>query len=216
MNKTSFFSFFLSFLIVVLVCLLFIANAKEAKKLINYNSHLLTVFTDKGPGTCTGTAIEKNALLTASHCYQKYQFPILVGGKKVKITHLFYDKTDHLVIVFDKNIFQTYSKINMKTLEQGQDVSFIGNPGILRNMFRKGYVSSIYNDATIFDINSYHGDSGSAIYDEKGDIRCTVSDGYIQISPKSLHMQVVICYPFTFDKKQKNEINLLTKSKIML
>lgn len=215
MSKTSFFSFFLTFLVTVTLGISFSLYAKETKE-INYNSHLLIMVTEKGYGTCSGTSIAPNAFLTAGHCLKDPKFFVNINGLRPTIAYVFYDKTDHLIIVFKENIFKTYSQINPIQLKQGQDISFIGNPGNLRNMFRNGYVSGVYRDAVFLDMNSYHGDSGSGIYDTQGKIRCVVSEGYIQISPQSLHMQVVICYGFTFTKEQKTQINLLTKQNILL
>jgi S1-C subfamily serine protease len=62
---------------------------------------------------------------------------------------------------------------------RGDQVFVLGNPGRLRDIYRNGYVSGYCKldgmDVTLYDLNGYFGDSGSGIFNDRGELVGVVS-----------------------------------------
>jgi hypothetical protein len=136
-------------------------------------------------GHCSGTAISKNAVLTAQHCFKDSNLIRLDKEvKPVKIIFAFVDGNDHVIYVLDHS-FSTWVPIQQKPLVPLASVHFWGAPGKNSDVYRTGYFSSLGIVPDIsktlklqaFILPTFHGDSGSGIFDDKGNVVAVVSLG---------------------------------------
>jgi hypothetical protein len=89
------------------------------------------------------------------------------------------DNLDTSLVVFKQDIFTAIAVFTPRTPRQGETVSIWGNPGPMRNQFRRGTVSGRHKTQSIdglprvyntFDMPSASGDSGAGIFDHKGNV----------------------------------------------
>ena len=134
---------------------------------------------------CSATAISEHVLLTAEHC--NIANAVLYLDQTVKplqhpleISERYFDHQDHMLIVLPGVSFKNFISYGAcAPLKQEDHYYMWGNPGLLPNKYREGYVTgSIVNpldDAEIDAVSSFlmlsgpvvGGDSGSAIFSAK-------------------------------------------------
>lgn len=121
-------------------------------------------------GSCSGTAIGKHLLLSATHCFATLT-SLTVNGKPAVVLKRVDDGKDHTILVLDTT-FTSWSKLGPEPKQT--DLVFIwGNPGEYVDFYREGrvagYVSGEAGRVTLVDMPSgWFGDSGSAIFNESG------------------------------------------------
>jgi hypothetical protein len=154
-------------------------------------THQIELVTVGEDVSCSATAIGPHALLTASHC----ELPtdeMEIDGEDAKILALSRDKFDHTIYLTDVS-FKDYATFSKDPLEVGDNVFIIGNPGELTDIYRQGYLAGVRHsnpfmlalgveepDVFLFDLNGWEGDSGSGIFNEKGELVGVVSVMAIQ------------------------------------
>ncbi len=143
-------------------------------------------------GHCSGTAIAAHAVLTATHC-STASAVIAIDGEDVDVLGTMGDGLDHTIILV-RHTFATYVDIAPSTLLQEADPVFVfGNPGSFSDVYRAGYVAGFMkpdppdsaldallrgkehhgNDnvrVTLYDLNGFFGDSGSALFNSAGQV----------------------------------------------
>ena len=94
-------------------------------------------------------------------------------------------------------------------LSYGAPVFMFGNPGVLRDIYRQGYVSGFDLDRReiYFSFPSYPGDSGSGIFDEAGNEVALMSftqyaEEIDDMSPEALAFTLAGANEFRFTKEQ--------------
>jgi V8-like Glu-specific endopeptidase len=135
---------------------------------------------------CSATAIGPHALLTASHC-ELPTSDITIDGDDAKILALTRDDQDHTIYLVDAT-FKDWSVVSTDKPEVGDHVFIFGNPGELNDIYREGYLTGfrpvsafaalfgvVSPTVYLYDMNAWHGDSGAAIFNEKGQISGVVS-----------------------------------------
>jgi hypothetical protein len=157
-----------------------------------------------GGGQCSATAIGPHALLTAAHCHAVTD-TISVDGKNKDILGIIGDGLDHDIYLLGGDAFAAYATVSSKKQEQGDAVFILGNPAGFSDMYRSGTISGFEkNDddddmlemltdflkkesgkkpeakrktprITYYDLNGFFGDSGSAIFDQDGNISAVMS-----------------------------------------
>lgn len=161
---------------------------------------------------CSATAYGPHALLTASHCELPTSV-IEVDGKTMLIKGVMRDGFDHTILLVDGE-FKNYAEIATTPLQTGDDIFVIGNPGMLTDVLRKGYVAkapvAAPNVAAIiffgpqalacfFDFNGFFGDSGAAVFNSNGEIAGVISQILAQQNtPGGPQMNLMSGYPLKF------------------
>jgi hypothetical protein len=148
-----------------------------------------------GRGLCTASAIGPHALLTAAHC-DKGQKGIWVDNSigQYNILGRITDGYDHIIFLVDGPAFKdTMGKFYPKDVQptMGLQVFLYGDGGgMYPPMYRHGYYMGTetitkegipegmpVGDLYLFDLSIIGGDSGSAIYDEHGNLVTLVTYG---------------------------------------
>ena len=145
-------------------------------------------FTD---GVCSGTLIAPNKVLSASHCFQGGRL-LTVNMVPVNVVTYQHDGKDHALLTLDTT-FPSYAPINYGGMAQGERVFMYGNPSGQNDMLRRGYVAGSVAQGTLLDLPVSQGDSGAAIFNERGEV-VGVLTGYTELQSG---MQLAAVYPFT-------------------
>jgi hypothetical protein len=138
-----------------------------------------------GQSGCSATSIGPHVLLTASHCEEPTGTLTIDGKSGVKILKIYRDENDHSILFLDGVKFDYVSKVTPRKLRDKEFVFIWGNPGgsgvqfvkdlrvgkfLTQNVFKGRLVD-------VFELDSQHGDSGSAIFDINGNIVDVLSIG---------------------------------------
>lgn len=154
-------------------------------------------------GWCSGTAVGKYTLLTATHCLGAGALQ-KVNGKPVKALRHVDDGNDHTLLVVDKP-FKSWSRMGRKPV-QTQRVRVLGTPAGNEDVYREGYVARVRDDEVWLMIPGFGGDSGGALFDDSGKIAAVVSAGRTWVDPRSgAVFTVVVAFPVKFSEKQWDE-----------
>lgn len=129
-----------------------------------------------GDGHCTGTKAGPHLVLIASHCVRHYPGAVLIDGEPANIVSTHLGEGDQAAIEVDIT-FDRWAEIG-PTPQVGDELFFVGNPGEGRRLLRRGYVSGFQLGWIVVDINVGKGDSGSAVFNDRGQIVGVVSGFY--------------------------------------
>jgi V8-like Glu-specific endopeptidase len=137
--------------------------------------HLTTHRLDMAGGICSGTAIADNKLLTAYHCKALGGPLVKVDGWEVAPT-AYSGNEDHdtLVITLPDHPFTHWARMGARP-KQGDRVRWWGNPEGEQDVYRQGYVAKVTDSAIIVDATICHGDSGSGLMNDAGEVVGVVS-----------------------------------------
>lgn len=142
-------------------------------------------------GYCSGTAVHPHTLLTATHCMDG-SILLQVDGRSVKVLEQTDDWKDHTLVTVDST-FPEWSTIVERMPQQGETVTYWGNPRGRTDMYRKGYVSGYCNAPTecmdvgpirtvtvtgqtyMLELPGAHGDSGAGVFDTNGNVIGVIS-----------------------------------------
>jgi len=153
-------------------------------------------------GTCSGTKIGPHAILTAEHCLSGTQH-LSVDNVPVEVLGVTLDGHDHAIVRVTAT-FGQWARVD-PYVYQGQEIFNLGNPGELRDMFRHGWVAGeqVIDGKLIYllDFNGFFGDSGSAIFDDQGEVIAVTSELYRQTAPGGW-MKIMAAFPLAFSSKQ--------------
>jgi hypothetical protein len=143
-------------------------------------------------GSCSATAIGPHAILTATHCSSPSAV-ITIDDKDADVMGTFGDGLDHTIILVRGVTFENFADVDSSRPVIADDVFVFGNPGSFVDIYRKGVVAGfqkpeapdsalealLYSkpkpgnegvQITFYDFNGFFGDSGSAIFNDKGKI----------------------------------------------
>lgn len=151
-------------------------------------------------GWCSGTAVGKHVLLTATHCMGAGALQ-KVNGTPVKVLRSEDDGSDHTLVVIDRP-FVKWARMGRKPV-QTQRVRLIGTPGGESDVYREGYVSRVRGNEVWLIIPGFGGDSGSALFDDSGRIIGVLSSARTWVDVRSgAVFTVVVAMPVKFSKAQ--------------
>lgn len=147
-------------------------------------SHMVTFLNDKGEegGTCSATAIGPHAFLTARHCDQQYdaegvQFDRTLEQHDI-LGHIS-DRRDHTIYITNGTPFTNYSPVVAADAVVGETVTMYGDGSrIYPPLPHFGKVMDCDDPSDLaaaageacFSLQIIPGDSGSAVYNTKGEI----------------------------------------------
>lgn len=128
-------------------------------------------------GKCSATAVAPHMILTATHCTHPAE-ALTVDGKDYIIVLIFSDSNDHsLVLIANGDVgFTDIAGIATPQAqpEPGDAVFMWGAENSSGIMFRAGYVAGPRTDGkrhgTLYQLDSFFGDSGAAIFNSDGQI----------------------------------------------
>lgn len=127
-----------------------------------------------GGGVCGATAVGKHVLLTAAHCIGPTDRLLIIDGTGVSIHHIEVDGSDHALIVVAQT-FPVHVSLG-KPPKQGDRVHWWGNPAGWADMYRTGVVAGLFEGGnTAIDANGWLGDSGSGVFNARGELVGVVS-----------------------------------------
>lgn len=141
-----------------------------------------------GGGVCSGTIVGPRELLTASHCFDSAVL-ITVNDEPVTVITFRTDGADHTLLTLDKR-FEKWAKVSKSPMAQGDSLFMYGNPRGGRDFYRRGYVIAVQEFA-ILDMMVGEGDSGAAVFNERGEVV-----GVLSAYGLNGHMKVALVRPF--------------------
>lgn len=152
-------------------------------------------------GVCSGTAVARDVILSAEHCFSDKSTLKTINGSEVKVLNIMRDGNDHVLVRVSVQ-FETWAKVG-DAPKQAERVRWIGNPRGLPNMYREGYVVRSDEESVLIDAPAYKGDSGSGVFNEKGQVVAVLSGAMVYGSPLGgMQMQLTACLPMAFTSEQ--------------
>lgn len=165
-------------------------------------AHLTAVLVTQGDHIhCGGTIIGPHAVLSAEHCFPSYD-NVAVDDIPVKITNVIKDGHDHVILMVDAK-FAHFA--TLADTPQRYDLVYIfGNPDVFRDLYREGRVIGETTmrsgqKATLYDLNNYFGDSGSGIFNDRGQLVGVVSVMFCDFR-EDAGMKFAGSFPMTFTR----------------
>jgi hypothetical protein len=134
-------------------------------------------------GHCSGTAVARNMILTAQHCFQDSNLiRIDADSTPTVILAALIDGNDHVIYIV-RHKFSHWASIDQRKLVDGEHVHLWGSPGDNTNVYRTGYFVWLAPEPATgkqfmfqnFILPTFSGDSGSGIFDENGSVVAVVS-----------------------------------------
>lgn len=147
-------------------------------------------------GHCSGTAVGRNIVLSAEHCWANGNRLVAINGQEAHALKIVRDGKDH-VLVRVTTKFTRWSQMGPEP-EQGDRVRWIGNPSSLRGQFREGYITGTYEGEFLIDARVFGGDSGSGIYNDRGQLVGVVSGMRRWSTREGFDMQLMVSHPLAF------------------
>ena len=165
--------------------------------------HNTTLSLTIGFGSCSGTAVGKQTILSASHCFPDGTKLVIASGEACEIAALIHDGQDHVLVRVTGCTFDHVAKIG-KPAKVGDEVFIWGNPWSFQDLLRVGRVSG-YQDTEwkgmgklhvqLSDLHITNGDSGSALFNTRGEITSVLSIG-------TLPFAMAGTFPMKFSREQ--------------
>ena len=156
---------------------------------------------DRDASGCTAYAISEHVLLTAEHCNQNggslYLNPEKIDGhwdrtRPLQVSAKYFDHEDHMLLVVPRATFKYHINYDPDTYappKAGDFVYFWGNPNLIHDQYRSGYMMGKMPSAGLdsdvdaggliylFAVPVVGGDSGSSVFSKDGRLVMIVTYG---------------------------------------
>lgn len=148
---------------------------------------------------CSATAVGQYTLLSAAHCFAQGAGEVSVSGRKAGFVVIANDDSDHVLV----RVTAKQAQIARRGVGRQGDVVFVhGNPGGWVDVLRYGRIAAVQGDGSILlDANNYKGDSGAAVFNERGEIVGVVT-GIASVE----YFRLTVLLPFRFTAEQWAEV----------
>lgn len=157
---------------------------------------------DLADGVCSGTAVGRDVVLTASHCLKDNRITA-INGRPAFALKAIHDGSDHVLVRVSVR-FKHWAQMGKAPIV-GDRVRWIGMPAGMDRLYREGYVSRVYTDEIYLDAQAFGGDSGSGVFCSDGRICGVVSAGKVW-QRGAFTFAVTVLYPIQFTRAQWQEI----------
>ena len=163
-------------------------------------------------GKCSGTAVGRYTILSASHCFEDKPDAITVDGQQCSVWKIIHDGRDHALVTV--SCLQKHRARIGGKLHSGDHVFVWGNPGDFNGLLRQATVvgkltmpredtqdwPELAGEVWLLDGALGKGDPGAAVFDEQGYVVGVVSFGTMYHTyPPNLFTGSL---PFAFTKQQ--------------
>lgn len=149
-------------------------------------------------GTCSGTAVGRNIVLTAEHCWMGGRL-LRINGQDAYAMKIVKDGKDHALVRVTMQ-FDKWATLG-EAPKQAQRVRWWGNPASQPDLYREGYILRTDADEVWIDAHAFGGDSGSGLYDQRGRVVAVLSGIKTWRTLTGLHFDVVIAYRLAFTRE---------------
>lgn len=159
-------------------------------------------------GTCSATKLNAHVLLSASHCFRHSTKDIIINDQPAIIERIQQDGNDHALVLLSGIVMSDFATWGPPSAE-GDAIHYWGSPFVYTMLLRRGYVSGFLDTSTIYDSNSYHGDSGAGVFDNKNRLVGVVSyiHGHNAFS-------VMGAFPLNFTESQLADVGLTPEPRL--
>jgi V8-like Glu-specific endopeptidase len=158
-----------------------------------------------GDGVCSATAVGRNTILSAAHCFEGAH-SLSIDGVPVEVAKIVSDGSDHVLVTVSAT-FQDVAKRGHST-HVSDRVHYWGNPTGLHDLYREGYVAGVAiiggKAVTLIDSNIFYGDSGAGVFDASSRLIGVVSVLYQDTNRG--YIKFMGMYPLRFTAKQWAEV----------
>jgi V8-like Glu-specific endopeptidase len=128
---------------------------------------LTTLRIETDNSVCSATAVGPYMLLTATHCLGSLLRT--VEGHAVEVVKVQDDHKDHALVTVSGIRFRHWAHMG-PVPKQGDRIRWWGNPLGEPDVYREGYVAKVRDDAIFVDATVCHGDSGSGLFNDAGQL----------------------------------------------
>lgn len=170
---------------------------------VNIGQHEAVLRLEFTDGICSGTAISKDHLLTASHCLVDGPLKSINGQPCEQDGQAIEDGEDHSIIRVTCS-FSVWARMGNPNLTQGERLHFWGNPGGLHDIYRAGYVMGFEEGWALVDAVVFGGDSGAGLFNWRGQVVGVVSTRWAYA--ETFHGMGA--RPMAFSREQLKEVGL--------
>jgi hypothetical protein len=129
-------------------------------------------------GTCSGTAVGKDLILTASHCLEDGNRIQAINGQEAYGLKVVHDGADHALVRVTMK-FKQWAKVSRRAPMTTERVQWVGNPAAQIHVYREGYVARSWPSEIWLDAHGFNGDSGAGVFCGDGQVCGVVSAGKI-------------------------------------
>ncbi len=145
------------------------------------NTRLKKSKRDFGQGVCSGSFIDSSGdILTAGHCAAGASSidVITYDGQRYAAVIVATSSTHDLALLHIDRV-GTAAFAPAKQIVRGEKIFILGSPLAMSNTLSTGVIAKLNGDHTLLDCGALPGNSGSAVYDENGDMVGVLTAGYI-------------------------------------
>jgi len=160
---------------------------------------------------CNSTSIGLHTILTATHCVDKKDAKIAIDNRNniVSILQKVYDTQDHVILVLGYT-FKNWAYVSQQPIKLGERVFIAGAPGDFNQLYRVGFYSGwsrldAHTVMMMFELPIFYGDSGSAIFNQQGQIITTITCNASLTGDRD-YVGFACANPLAFTKKQLGQI----------
>lgn len=157
-----------------------------------------------GDGLCSGTAVGRNVVLTAEHCFNDGATVVAIDGQPVTVLERITDGRDHALVRVSVT-FDRWAAVGPQPV-QGQALRWVGHPGLVPDVYRQGYVAKVDKDGIYIDGSSYRGDSGAGLFDREGRLVGVLSGALVMSAGDGYSMSLTLAKPLAFTAAQWREV----------
>ena len=149
-------------------------------------------------GVCSGTAVGKRLVITASHCWQAGRL-VKINGQPAYAMKIKHDGADHALVRVTVE-FTRWARMGKEPV-QGDRVRWIGQPDGMQGIYREGYFAGWNDGVMLFDATAWRGDSGSGLMDDSGRIVAVLYGMYRRQIPSGHDFQIAVAFPLAFTRE---------------